>query len=205
MNAAGLFEERELLNTNDFSESDLLHTLWTFVYRVFKKGEVKAQLGERMSVSSALGKNEGRSLEFIQRRERKVVGAKVDILFTKFTNEIGCAEVGKQDVLVIDDKYLDNGMVKLPRTIRDMLCVLVQANPYKINQLYTIGFLMMGLNLEFLVLNVPAGKTVTRITRTKKLSFPSKPENIRMDFLPMLEVTLMGKALMENLARIIDD
>ncbi|EIE88706.1 hypothetical protein RO3G_13417 [Rhizopus delemar RA 99-880] len=205
MNAAGLFEEGELLNTNDFFEGDSLHTLWTFVYRAFKKSEVKAKLGERTSVSSALGKNEGRSLEFRERRERKAIGAKVDILFKKITDEVGCTEVGKHDVLVIDDKYLDDGMVKLPRTIRDMLCVLVEANPHKINQLYTIGFLMMGLNLDLLIMNVPAGKTVTRITRIKKLPFPGKPKNIRLDFLPLLEVTLMGKALMENLARIIDD
>jgi hypothetical protein len=89
MNAAGLFEEGELLNTNDFSEGDLLHTLWTFVYRAFKKSEVKAKLGERTSVSSALGKNEGRSLEFRERRERKVVGAKVDILFKKSLMKLG--------------------------------------------------------------------------------------------------------------------
>ncbi|KAG0768511.1 hypothetical protein G6F24_001872 [Rhizopus arrhizus] len=93
------------------------------------------KLGERTSVSSALGKNEGRSLEF---RERKVIGAKVDIPFKKITDEVGCAEVGKHDVLVIDDKYLDD-----------------------------------GLNLELLIMNVPARKTVTRITRTKKLPFPS--------------------------------
>lgn len=61
----------ELLKTNDFFEGDLLHTLWTFVYRAFKKSEVKAKLGERSSVSSALGRNEGRSLEFRERRERK--------------------------------------------------------------------------------------------------------------------------------------
>ncbi|KAI9279893.1 hypothetical protein BY458DRAFT_545049 [Sporodiniella umbellata] len=127
MNSAGLFEEGELLNTNDFSEGDLLHTLWTFVYGAFKK------------------------------------------------KLVGCAEVGKHDVLVIDDKYLDDGMVKLPKTIRDMLCGLVEANPHRINQLYTIGFLMMGLNLELLIMNVPAGKTVTKITRTKKLPFPARP------------------------------
>lgn len=144
MNAAGLFEEGELLNTNDFSEDDLLHTLWTFVYRAFRKSEVKAKLGERTSVSSALGRNESRSLEFRERRERKAIGAKVDILFKKTTDEVGCTEVGKHDVLVIDDKYLDDGMVKLPKTIRDMLCGLVEVNPHKINQLYTIGFLMMG-------------------------------------------------------------
>lgn len=66
-------------------------------------------------------------------------------------------------------------------------------------------FSLLGLNLELLIMNVPAGKTVTRITRTKKLPFPGKPKNIKLDFLPLLEATLMGKALMENLARIIDD
>ncbi|GAA5804499.1 hypothetical protein HPULCUR_009997 [Helicostylum pulchrum] len=144
MNAADLFEEGELLNTNDFSEDDLLHTLWTFIYRAFKKSHVRAKLGEHTSISSALGRNEGRSLEFRQRRERKVVGAKVDIPFKKIVNEVGCTEVGKHDVLLIDDKYLDDGMMKLPKTIRDILCGLIEVNPHKINQLYTIGFLMMG-------------------------------------------------------------
>lgn len=67
------------------------------------------------------------------------------------------------------------------------------------------SFSLLGLNLELLIMNVPAGKTTTRITRTKKLSFPAKLKNIRLDFLPLLEVTLMGKAMMENLAKIIDD
>lgn len=54
-------------------------------------------------------------------------------------------------------------------------------------------------------MNVPAGSTVARIIRTKKLSFPDKTKNIRLDFLPLLEVTLMGKALMESLSQIIGD
>lgn len=105
---------------------------------------MKAKLGERTSVSSPLGENEGRSLESEERGEWKTIGAKVDILFKKITYEVGCAKVGKHDLLIIDDKYLDDGMMKLPKTFRDMLCLLVEVNPHKLNQLYTIGFLMMG-------------------------------------------------------------
>jgi hypothetical protein len=68
-----------------------------------------------------LSRNQGRSLELGERRERKSVGAKVDILFKKITSEVGCAEVGKHDVLIIDDKYMDDRMMKLPQTLRDML------------------------------------------------------------------------------------
>lgn len=122
----------------------MLHNLWKFVYRACKKSQVEAKLGERTSVSSSLSKNEGRSLEFKDRRARKALGAKVDILFKKIADKFGCCEVGKHDVLTIGDKYLNDGMVKLPKTLRDILYVLVEANPHKINQLYTTGFLMMG-------------------------------------------------------------
>lgn len=86
-----------------------------------------------------------------------------------------------------------------------MLWTLVGVNQSKINELYTIGFLMMGLNLEMLIMNVPAGVSITRITRTKKLPLPTTAGSIRLDLLPLLELTLMGKALMENLAKIIED
>jgi hypothetical protein len=145
MNVALLFENEENLNTVDFSEGDLLHHLWRFVYKAFRTSQVKAKLGEHTSVSSVMGRNNDRTLESDEKRERKPVGAKVDILFKKITNEeVGCAEVGKHDVLVIDDKYLDDGMVKLPKTLKDILYLLVEVNPHKINQFYTIRFLMMG-------------------------------------------------------------
>ncbi|RCH97902.1 hypothetical protein CU097_013459 [Rhizopus azygosporus] len=143
INMACLFEENDRLNTDDFLEADLLHNLWQFIDKAFRTSGVKAKLGERTSASFALGRNEGRSLELAERRERKSVGAKVDILFKKkITDEVGCAEVGKYDVLIVDDKYLDNGMIKLPKTLRDMLCTFAEVNRQKINQLYTIGFLL---------------------------------------------------------------
>lgn len=144
VNASQLFEFSNELNTEGYSEGDLLNLVWQFVYHAFRTGSIQAKLGERTSTSSALGSNEGRSLESSARRGRKTMGAKVHILFKAGRYELGCCEVGKDSVLPIDDKYLDDGVSKLPKILRDMLCQLVDANPSKINELYTIGFLMMG-------------------------------------------------------------
>lgn len=101
-------------------------------------------LGERCSVAVAIARNSGRTLENEEKRPRKAMGVKLDILFKSGTNELGICEVGKDCVVVVDDKYLDDGLVKIPKTLRDMLSVLVQKNPVKVNQLTTIEFLMKG-------------------------------------------------------------
>lgn len=144
INAAELFEFSDELMIDDYSEADLSSHIWQFIYRAFRTGNVKVKLGERSSTSSALAKNERRSFESRKRRERKIVGSKVDMLFKCGRYEVGCSEVGKDDVLSVDDKYLDDGISKLPKTLRDMLCQLVKINPVMINKLYTVGFLMMG-------------------------------------------------------------
>lgn len=144
---AEVFEDAERIGLDGFSEGDLFNKIWQFVFKCFKDSPVEAKLGERVSTASSLGRNESRGLEGLSRRERKVTGAKVDILFKAGRHEVGCCEVGKEDVLPIDDKYLDDGMMKLPKTLRDMLSRLVKTNPIKVNSLYTVGFLMMGKNL----------------------------------------------------------
>lgn len=139
-----LFLDNNELELNDFSEADLLHDVWPFLYRAFKNKEVKASLGERASGAVALARNEHRGLEAREKRSRKAIGAKLDIVFKIGYNEHGSCEVGKDDVTVADDKYLDDGLIKLPKTLRDMMVLLVQKNPRKINSLLTVGFLVMG-------------------------------------------------------------
>ncbi|KAI8378288.1 hypothetical protein EDC96DRAFT_561808 [Choanephora cucurbitarum] len=153
--AAELFEDNSKINFSDFSEGDLMNKLWQFVYRCYRSSSVDAKLGERVSIASSLARNQNRCLEGLDKRERKASGAKVDILFKAGRHEVGCYEVGKEDVLSIDDKYLDDGMTKLPKTLRDMLSRLVEVNPTQINKLYTVGFKMIGLQLEMLIQSSP--------------------------------------------------
>ncbi|KAI7869840.1 uncharacterized protein EV154DRAFT_530435 [Mucor mucedo] len=200
---AEVFEDDERIELSDFSEGDLSNKIWQFVFKCFKESHVDAKLGERVSTASSLGRNESRGLEGLGRRERKVTGVKVDILFKAGRHEVGCCEVGKEDVLPIDDKYLDDGMMKLPKTLRDMLSRLVNANPIKVNSLYTVGFLMMGLDLELLIMDIPSGNTITRISRTKKLPFPDQASNIGIDLTALLETVLIGRKLMEDVEALI--
>ncbi|KAI7871151.1 hypothetical protein BDF14DRAFT_1978586 [Spinellus fusiger] len=198
MRASELFFYEDTLTLNDYSESDLLHEVWPFVYRVFKDREIKAALGEKSSVAVALGRNEDRSLEAVRRRSRKATGAKVDILFKICNRELGSCEVGKDNVTIVDDKYLDDGLIKLPKTLRDMLSVLAQKNPAQVNNLSTIGFLMIGLTMELVIMDCPVGHHITRVLRTPKLEFPTTINTFATDFLPLLEAAWKGKEAMKS-------
>ncbi|KAG2234950.1 hypothetical protein INT48_005104, partial [Thamnidium elegans] len=112
---AEVFENAERIELNDFSEGNLFNKIWQFVFKCFKGSPIEAKLGERVSTACSLGINESRGLEGSSKRERKVTGVKVDILSKAGRHEVGNWGVGKEDV-PIDDKYLDDGMIKLPKT-----------------------------------------------------------------------------------------
>jgi hypothetical protein len=91
-----------------------------------------------------LARNESRSLEVIEKRPRKNMGSRGDIIFTLQGQELGFSEVGKDTILPIDDKYLNDGLLKILKTLRDILSVFVETNPSRISQLVSVGFLVMG-------------------------------------------------------------
>ncbi|KAI9245784.1 hypothetical protein EDC94DRAFT_653518 [Helicostylum pulchrum] len=200
-----LFCDDNQLHLEDYSESDLLHELWPFVYKIFRDRRIRGKLGERSSIAVGLARNANRSLETNKKRQRKAVGAKVDILFKVGNNEFGSCEIGRDTVTVADDKYMDDGLVKLPKTLRDILCMLVNQNPRQINNLSTIGLLIMGLNMELLRMDIPQGSAITRILRTPMFEFPSSPNNIGTDFIPILEITWKAKQAMLKNVQLLKD
>jgi predicted transcriptional regulator len=102
--------------------------VWPFVYKLFKDREIVADLGETRSVASSMAKNSKRRLESVTPRGRKVIGSKTDIVFAADKVELGACEVGKGDVSIVDDKYLNDGLRKLPKTLRDMLVAQTSIN-----------------------------------------------------------------------------
>ncbi len=54
-------------------------------------------------------------------------------------------------------------------------------------------------------MGMPARSIVLRITRSKRYSFPSKAKHVCTDFLPLLELTLIGKQLMTIVINVIDN
>jgi hypothetical protein len=89
---------------------------------------------KKSSVSVSLAKNDCRNLELDERRLRKATGAKLDILFKHGYDEFGFCEVGGDQVTEADDKYLDDGRIKLPKTLRDMFSSLVKVKSIQLSQ-----------------------------------------------------------------------
>lgn len=75
--------------------------------------------------------NDGRNLELEERKPRKATGAKLDILFKHGYNELGSCEIGRDQVTEFDDKYLNDGCFKLPKTLRDMFSSLAKKKKEK--------------------------------------------------------------------------
>lgn len=126
------------------------------------------------------------------------MGAKLDILFEAGVYELGSCEVGKHDVEISDDKYLNDSLLKLPKTLKDMLVAQVKTNSCYINSLTTVGYLMMGLHMELVTLNIPKGKHVARVTKTERFPFPCSAEGLSTDFISLLELTWRGSQMMEE-------
>ncbi|CAO3701048.1 unnamed protein product [Rhizopus stolonifer] len=134
-------------------------------------------------------KTAARLIEVIEQRPRKPLGSKLDTLFKAGIYELGSCEVGKHDVEETDDKYMNDAFLKLPKTLGDTLSVQVRSNIIKINELVTVGYLMMGVTMELVIMDIPKGKYVARVTRTEKFFFPGTMESFSADFLSLLELT----------------
>ncbi|RCH95581.1 hypothetical protein CU097_009723 [Rhizopus azygosporus] len=112
------------------------------------------------------------------------MGSRGDV-FLKFQDqELGSSEVEKNTVLPTDDKYLNGGLMKLPKTLRDMLSVFVQTNPSRISHFISVKFLVIRLNLELLVADIPVGFSITRISQDRQTKIPLLNSQHRCRFYP---------------------
>ncbi|KAG0737545.1 hypothetical protein G6F57_008739 [Rhizopus arrhizus] len=63
----------------------------------------------------------------------------------------------------------------------------------------------MGLNMELLRMDIPQGSAITRILRTPMFEFLSSPNNIGIDFIPILEITWKAKQAMLKNVQLLKD
>ncbi|CAO3662977.1 unnamed protein product [Rhizopus stolonifer] len=189
----------------NFAEDQKYDPVSEFLLKWIKEKKIKANLGERASVAVALSKNEERSLEAVEKRPRKTTGAKLDVLFKICKDELGSCEVGENSVTVANNEYLHDRLFKLPKILQDMLSILVEKDPLQVNSLKSIGFLIMGLSMELVIMDRPVGSHTTRISRTPRLEFPSNLSTIAVDFPPLLEATWRAKEVMKDTIKILNN
>lgn len=114
------------------------------MYTFFYGSKIDVRAGEKSSVASSIRRNLGRKRETAHPREKSSMGHKIDIQFSCNGFEIGCAEVGNCQKDRNIDKHLNDGMLKLPKQLKDMMTRMVKACSYLIRSLNTVGFIIMG-------------------------------------------------------------
>ncbi|KAI8329467.1 hypothetical protein BC941DRAFT_463710 [Chlamydoabsidia padenii] len=71
------------------------------------------------------------------------------------------------------------------KTSRDVLSILIQKAPAKVNDLTTTSV----TELKLILMGIPVGQSITRIMKTPKLGFPSSFETFAADLISILEAT----------------
>lgn len=119
------------------------------------------------------------------------MGSRNDIIFKSHGYEFGCLEAGRipGDTTT---KAMDDGCLKLPLTLRDMLAALANNYPCIANKLCTVGYAVMGTRVQLISADIPGGH-VCRILRTKRYQFPICFETFQADFRHILELIWKAK------------
>ncbi|KAI7859184.1 hypothetical protein BDC45DRAFT_531088 [Circinella umbellata] len=123
------------------AEADLLKRVWVLIDCCFDEGELSAIGGEDVSRATTESVNANRTLAAVNAMSRRKIGTKTDRLFTTELFEFGTCEAGK----VTDNtstKTLYESGIKILRTLKDMLYVLVSESPNSIRDLKTCGLMI---------------------------------------------------------------
>ncbi|KAL4214728.1 hypothetical protein AB4K20DRAFT_1943785 [Rhizopus microsporus] len=85
---------------------------------------------------------------------------KINIYFCSNGFEVGYAEIGNYQNGHNTDRYLDNGMLKLPKQLKDMMTKMVKARLDLIISLKTyLSIVSLGNEIYLAVMDNPAGST----------------------------------------------
>ncbi|KAG2217599.1 hypothetical protein INT45_001761, partial [Circinella minor] len=137
---------------------------------------------------------------------RKVnsTGTKVDLVMKHGDVEYGCMDAGCSDD-PFNTKAINEGRLKLPRTLKDILTYLTEEAPSKINDIKVPGLIISGNNLTLYIEDCPAG-SVTRIKGIGPYKFLASIDDFSKKFIPLLALVWQTKAIMKStLATIKDD
>ncbi|RCH84282.1 hypothetical protein CU098_006278, partial [Rhizopus stolonifer] len=133
----------KMLDNYSSLEAKVKHRVWNSLRTLFDGSEVKVDIGEKSSAASAIRRNGERRLEGQESRQRKNMGNRMDMLFFCDGCELGCTEVAKNSVGVNDDKYMRDGLLKLPKAMKNMLCTAAKVCSSHLRDFKMIGYVIM--------------------------------------------------------------
>ncbi|KAL1933711.1 hypothetical protein VTP01DRAFT_7801, partial [Rhizomucor pusillus] len=192
-NTARRFLVNGTFNIADMSETDQLYKPFCFFNSIFEGTGIKAYGTEKSSRANAAALNSKRRLSAVDEIENRKMGRKVDTVYVSGSTELGCTEIG---AVVDQTKAFKDSSIKMPSVLRDML-LMVTYTPELLRECHVLGYSMNGGHVSLLDVDVPYGY-ITRIRRTDPLEFPDNNENFISKLLPLLELALIGKNIMES-------
>jgi hypothetical protein len=74
---------------------------------------------------------------------RKLCGRKIDMIFKSASAELGCMECGRSDGVNTTKEMLD-GLIKLPKVLKDTFISLCKFAPSLVNDLIIPGVIIMS-------------------------------------------------------------
>ncbi|CAO3679992.1 hypothetical protein G6F70_008432 [Rhizopus microsporus] len=123
-----------------------------------------AKIGEKSRNASAARQNQNQALATTERRANRTMGHRIDVIYKYKGFKLGCIEIGNDSITRTDNRYMNDGMIKLPKCLGDMFYILANEHPERINNLVTYNLIIINMNVELAILNNPTGST-SRLNR----------------------------------------
>ncbi|CAO3698435.1 unnamed protein product [Rhizopus stolonifer] len=89
------------------------------------------------------------TVEVINPRARKMMGNKMDFLLKYNNDKLVVLRWERRRPRPMMTSTLMMEMIKLPKVLKDMLCLLIEKCPGKVNELITVSYIVMGVFFFF--------------------------------------------------------
>ncbi|KAI7880034.1 hypothetical protein K492DRAFT_147628 [Lichtheimia hyalospora FSU 10163] len=176
------------------SETDYVYCIWGMIRSCLSPARIKIFSGID-SKASIERRNSDRQAAGITSMRRRRRGKKPDMIFAYDTMELGCTEAGLNDDGPTGTKEIKEGVLKIPKELKNMLLRLVTLGPRNRHDINTTGFIISGLQISMLVMDIPCGY-VCRLSRTDRYAFPVSPDFMSKQLTPILQLIYSAKELM---------
>ncbi|GAA5809293.1 hypothetical protein MFLAVUS_002699 [Mucor flavus] len=169
-------EFKAFLNSYNHDFSQKIRTALESCFNKVKG--IEAVTGENASLGSKRRMNQNRTPTAINNMSRLAYGHKCDLVFREANPRI------EEDY---DTNFMEEGFIKLPKMLKDMMDALLKAIDYdnRSTAIRTVGILHSGLSCTMVELD-RSTTYVSRISRGKKIEIGSKIEKFGSTVLPTI-------------------
>ncbi|RHZ63148.1 hypothetical protein Glove_332g53 [Diversispora epigaea] len=135
--------------------------------------------------------------------KRKLMGQCDDLIVQKWHTEHEAGKIFEEN----NGTKIIKGGLKMPKMLRNMfndLCEAMEIQESKIRKLETIGFIIAGLEISLIRLDLPV-EHVYRLLRTRLFEIPTQVCEFGTKALPTISLIWKAKAIVKNVIRLMGE